>query len=253
MAWRYPRYIAHRCGGALTPENTLAGLGLAARLGFQAVEFDVMLGADGTPVLIHDETLERTTNGAGRVAESSWEALAKLDAGIKHHRAFAGESLPTLRQTLDACRSLGLAANIEIKPAAGHEAETGTAVARQVLAHAHDWSEVPLLFSSFSEVALAAALEAAPKLPRALLVEAVPTDWRLRLKRLDCHALHCAARHLQPAQAVEVTAAGFPLACYTVNRPEDAADLFAAGVSAIFTDRLDLFDPRASSRGASDR
>ena len=244
MGWRYPRFIAHRCGGALTPENTLAGLRLAARRGFRAVEFDVLLSADGLPMLIHDETLERTTNGSGCVAELPSGQLAKLDAGIKHHRAFAGEFLPTLSQTLDACRSLGLSANIEIKPATGHESETGTVVARQVLAHAHDWPEAPLLLSSFSETALAAALKEAPAVPRALLVEAVPTDWHARLQQLECMALHSAARHLQPDQASEIIAAGFPLACYTVNRPEDAAPLFAGGVTAVFTDRLDLFDPR---------
>lgn len=244
MNWRYPRVIAHRCGGALTPENTLAGLGLAARLGFQAVEFDVMLSADGRPLLIHDETLERTTDGAGKVADRSLGELSGLDAGVRHHRAFAGERLPTLLQTLDTCRALGLAANIEIKPATGLEAETGTVVARQVLDYVSNWHAAPLLFSSFSETALAAALDAAPGVPRALLVEAVPADWLLRLQRLNCLALHCAGRHLQAAQAAEIVAAGFVLACYTVNRPEDAARLFAAGASAVFSDRLDLFDPR---------
>lgn len=244
MNWEYPRFIAHRCGGALTPENTLAGLGVAARLGFRVVEFDVMLSADGMPLLIHDQTLERTTSGAGSVAELSWEELSRLDAGVKHHRAFSGEVLPTLRQTLDACRSLGLAANIEIKPASGHELATGTTVARQVRAWLNEWPDVPLLFSSFSEVALAAALEEAPEVPRALVVKFVPPDWRSRLQRLGCLALHCAARYLEPALAAEITAAGFPLVCYTVNLPDDAARLFAAGVSAVFTDRLDLFEPR---------
>ena len=244
MAWRYPRYIAHRCGGALTPENTLAGLRLAARLGYRAVEFDVMLSADGIPLLIHDQTLERTTNGSGSVADLSSGEIGKLDAGIKHHRAFAGEFLPTLGQTLQACHALGLAANIEIKPASGHESETGSVVARQVLAYAHGWPNASLLFSSFSEAALAAALEEAPELPRALVVGAVPPDWRSRLQQLECIALHCAARHLQPALAAEIIAAGYPLGCYTVNRPEDAARLFAFGVAAIITDRLDLFDPR---------
>lgn len=244
MVWNYPRVIAHRCGGALAPENTLAGLDIAARLGFRAVEFDVMLSADDMPLLIHDETLERTTNGAGSVVDLPWEALSELDAGVKHHRAFAGEVLPTLKQALDACRSLGLAANIEIKPASGHAVVTGTVVARQVRACMGDWPEAPLLFSSFSEAALAAALEEAPEVPRALVTKFVPPDWRSRLQRLECLALHCAARYLEPAQAAEITAAGFPLVCYTVNRPADAAQLFAAGVSAIFTDRLDLFDLR---------
>ena len=77
----YPRIIAHRCGGALAPENTLAGLRVAARLGCRGVEFDAMLAADGVPVLIHDETLERTTSGLGRVTDSESAQLIRLDAG----------------------------------------------------------------------------------------------------------------------------------------------------------------------------
>lgn len=245
MAWRYPRYIAHRCGGALAPENTLSGLTLAARLGFSAVEFDVMLSADGHPVLIHDQTLDRTTDGSGSVAERSSAELAALDAGIKHHRAFAGEALPTLQQTLDRCRSLNLAANIEIKPAKGHEVDTGNVVGRQVRAWAQRWREVPLLFSSFSETALLAAAEVAEEIPRALLVEAIPADWLARLRSLRCLALHCSGRQLQPALVQAVTAAGIPLACYTINRPVDATQLFAAGICTIITDRLDLFEPPA--------
>jgi len=241
--WDYARLIAHRCGGALAPENTLAGLQLAARLGFRAVEFDVMLSADGVPLLIHDETLERTTDGSGSVADTPLARLRQLDAGRWHHRAFAGERLPTLQQTLAACLDLGLAANIEIKPAAGLETQTASAVARLIEDSTQAWRDVPLLFSSFSEQALAAARAVAPALPRALLVEAIPADWRARLQRQECLALHCAASQLQLAQAAEIGAAGYPLACYTVNRPEEAERLFAAGVTAIFTDRLDLFNP----------
>lgn len=244
MGWRYPRYIAHRCGGALTPENTLAGLRLAARMGFRAVEFDVMLSADGAPVLIHDETLERTTDGSGRVAKTSMAQLRHLDAGVRQHPAFAGEPLPTLEQALDLCRALDLAANIEIKPAPEQENQTAATVARLTQTAVRQSPSSALLLSSFSEKALATAREVAAELPRALLVDDIPPDWQERLQRLDCIALNCAAGHLQLPRAAEVVAAGFPLACYTVNRPEDAARLFAAGVAAIFTDRLDLFDPR---------
>ncbi|MDP3036273.1 MAG: glycerophosphodiester phosphodiesterase family protein, partial [Rhodocyclaceae bacterium] len=85
----YPRIIAHRCGGALAPENSLAGLAIAARLGCRAVEFDVMLTADGVPLLIHDETLRRTTTGRGRVAEMTLAEIRRFDAGGPHHAAFA--------------------------------------------------------------------------------------------------------------------------------------------------------------------
>jgi glycerophosphoryl diester phosphodiesterase len=171
-----PRIIAHRCGGALAPENTLAGLRLAARLGCGGVEFDAMLAADGVPVLIHDETLERTTTGRGRVAALDSATLIRLDAGIRHHPAFAVEPLPTLDEALRLCAALGLWANVEIKPAAGQEAETGRVVARHAAA-----ATGGLLLSSFSSLALRAAAEEADCLPRALLVEAIPADWRRRM------------------------------------------------------------------------
>jgi glycerophosphoryl diester phosphodiesterase len=232
----YPHIIAHRCGGALTPENTLAGLRLAKRLGCRGVEFDAMLAADGVPVLIHDETLERTTSGRGRVADASSAELARLDAGGRHHPAFAVEPVPTLDEALRLCAALGLWANVEIKPAAGQEAETGRVVARHAAA-----AQGKLMLSSFSSAALCAAVREAAQLPRALLVEAIPLDWRQRMAEAGALALHSSARALTVEVMAEVREAGFPLACYTVNRRDDAERLFAMGVSAVFTDRPDLW------------
>lgn len=255
-SWRYPRIIAHRCGGALAPENSLAGLAVAARLGIRAVEFDVMLSADAVPVLIHDETLERTSNGQGRVADWPYERLRQLDVGSHHHRAFAGERLADLHQALAHCQALGLAANIEIKPAMGHERQTGRVVAEWASAFQRECAAaggkaVPLLFSSFSEEALDAARFVAgagagdgdgyvDPPARALLFEEIPADWQTRLRRLGCQSLHSDARHLEAGQLAEIQAAGVVLACYTVNDPVQAGQLFAAGVTAIFSDRIDL-------------
>ncbi len=232
----YPRIIAHRCGGALAPENTLAGLHVAARLGCRGVEFDAMLAADGVPVLIHDETLERTTSGRGRVAGMSSARLARLDAGCRHHPAFAAEPLPTLDDALRVCAALGLWANVEIKPSAGHEVETGRVVARHAAG-----AKGPVLLSSFSAAALCAAAEQAAALPRAMLVEAIPGDWRERMAQCGAQAVHASARALTERALQAVLAGGLPLACYTVNRRDDAERLFALGVSAVFTDRPDLW------------
>ena len=79
--WPWPRVIAHRGGGQFAPENTLAALRKGHALGFRGVEFDVMLSADAVPVLIHDETLERTTSGRGNVADTAAAVLTTLDAG----------------------------------------------------------------------------------------------------------------------------------------------------------------------------
>lgn len=236
--WRYPRLIAHRCGGALAPENTLVGLRIAARLGVKAVEFDAMLSRDGVPVLIHDETLERTTDGHGRVAETTLADLQRLDAGSYQHPSFVGESVPTLAAALALCDELKLAVNLEIKPALGQDAVTGSTVAAIAAACA---PRAGLILSSFSTMALAAAREMAPELARALLVEAIPQDWAEQLRQQGCTALHAAARQLDPARLGTVLAAGFPVACYTVNDPQEAKRLYALGVTAIFSDRPDLF------------
>lgn len=233
MSLTLPRWIAHRGGGSLAPENTLAGIRLAARLGYRAVEFDVMLSADGNPFLIHDETLERTSNGRGRVCETPDSVLRTLDAG-------QGEPLPTLAEAAVLCRQLGLLANVEIKPAAGFERQTAEVVARHC-AELWQGAEVLPLISSFSMPALGIARDLAPAIPRGLLFDRVPADWRQQMADLRGMALHCNATHVSDEVLKEADALGIPVLCYTVNRPEQADMLMARGVRAFFTDRLDLF------------
>jgi glycerophosphoryl diester phosphodiesterase len=235
MSFLPPRWFAHRGGGSLAPENTLAGIRLAARLGFKAVEFDVMLSGDGTPVLIHDETLARTTSGCGLVAETSDAALFSLDAG-------QGERIPRFSEAAALCRELGLLANVEIKPAVGYEAVTAKVVA-DLVAKLWQGAAVQPLISSFSLLALEIARDLAPVIPRGLLFEDVPADWLAELARLDGVSLHCAASLLTDAVLAEAQAAGVPVLCYTVNDPEQAKQLFRRGVSGLFTDRLDLNQP----------
>ena len=230
-----PRWFAHRGGGSLAPENTLAGIRLAARLGYRAVEFDVMLSGDGTPVLIHDETLERTTNGVGRVRDTPDSVLFALDAG-------QGEPIPRLTEAAALCRELGLLANVEIKPAAGQEVETAERVAK-LTAELWHGAPVPPLISSFSLVALEIARDLAPDIVRGVLFEAVPADWLAEIRRLQAFSLHCDADLLPDDVLAEARAKGIPVLCYTVNSENRAKMLFARGVSALFTDRLDLFAP----------
>jgi glycerophosphoryl diester phosphodiesterase len=237
-AWALPRVFAHRCGGALAPENSLAGLHLAAALGCRAVEFDVMLSADGSPWLIHDETLERTTNGSGHVCASTDAALQRLDAGSYRHRAFAGEALPSLEQAALLCRQLGLQANVEIKPAEGFAAITGEVVARRVV---ELWKGAPLpLVSSFSPEALGAARRVAPELALACLWVRTPADWLATFAEFDAFSLHCAWDKLDDETLQVARARDIPVLCYTVNERAVAESLFARGVSAVFSDRIDL-------------
>lgn len=230
-----PAIIGHRGARGHAPENTLAGLRTAKTLGIEWVEFDVMLSADGRPVLIHDETLTRTTNGEGRVAETPLEGLKALDAGSWFGPDFKGEKIPTLEETLSLLGELNLGANVEIKPAEGFEVETGRVTAEVLQRVWPDHLPAPVL-SSFKPDALAAARAQAPEFPCALLVWKFPKDWRQQLERLECTALHASQQHLTEAQAKAVLAAGYGLRVYTVNNRLLARRLFDWGVESLFTD-----------------
>ncbi|MDT3672857.1 MAG: glycerophosphodiester phosphodiesterase [Aromatoleum sp.] len=243
--WPLARVLAHRCGGGLAPENTLAGLDVAASLDCGGVEFDVMLSGSGSPVLIHDETLERTTDGRGYVAETPDDRLRQFDAGRWFGERFGGERIPTLKQAADRCIALGLSVNLEIKPSHGADEVTGRVVASDALtlwANAH----VPPLLSSFSADALSAAAKAAPALQRGLLVERIPADWLERCRSVGAVALHADAHHLTFDVVARVRACGLRVAAYTVNDPCRAYELFGWGVDCVITDRPDIVQSRDS-------
>lgn len=237
--WPLAPVLAHRCGGALAPENTLAGLAAAAALGCGGVEFDVMLSGSGSPLLIHDETLERTTDGRGCVAETSDDRLKQLDAGRWFGEAFAGERIPMLNEAAGRCIALGLSVNLEIKPSRGTDAVTGRVVA-SVASALWAGGNVPPLLSSFSVDALRAAAKAAPRLQRGLLVKQVPADWLERCRSVGAVALHVDARYLSHDAVAELRGSGLRVATYTVNDPARAQELFAWGVNCVITDRPDL-------------
>jgi len=235
MRWPYPRVLAHRGGGALAPENTLGAIRRGAALGFRGVEFDVMLAGDGTPVLIHDETVDRTTDGRGAVSAMSYAELAKFSIEGK-------ERIPTFEQAVRLCRELGLWANVEIKPALGYERRTGEAVAR---AARELWRGAPLapVLSSFSPVALAAAAAAVPELPRGMLGGRIPKHWRELMRDLGCVALHCNYRALTARIAAEAHAGGYAVLCWTVNDLRSARKLLRWGADCLVTDRIDRIGP----------
>lgn len=237
-AWPYPTLFAHRGGGALAPENTLAAMRVGKDHGYFAVEFDVKLSADSVAMLMHDETLERTTSGQGRVADHLMSDLEKLDAGSWHGPAFQGEPVPRLSAVAHYLHGLGIMANVEIKPCAAREAETGRAVASLC---AELWGDrfVKPLVSSFSVPALEAARAAVPELWIGLLVEKPDDALFALLDKLACVSLHCDHRHVTADLVRRVHAAGRRLMCYTVNDIARAEELIAWGVDGIFTDQLE--------------
>ena len=237
-AWPYPRTVAHRGAGKLAPENTLAAFRLGASFGYTAFEFDVKLSADSKSFLLHDDTLDRTTCAFGRADGLTFGELAQLDAGSWHSPTYAGEPLPALASILRVIGANHFGANVEIKPMPGHEWRTGAAVAIDVKSMWSGQGPLPLL-SSFSEIALEAAREAVPELPRALLVDVLHRDWVERLQRLDCVALDCNHRELSREVVARAHAEGFRVLCYTVNDSERAQTLFDWGVDTVITDAVD--------------
>ncbi len=241
--WPYPAFVAHRGAGRLAPENTLAALRVGHSFGYRMFEVDAKLSGDGVALLMHDATLDRTTDGRGRVDSHPFAALAQLDAGRWHSAEYAGEGIPTLdrvaRWVLDNHAML----NIEIKPSPGRERETGAAIAVDAREAWRD-AAVPPLLSSFSPVALAAAQELAPELPRALLFDELPADWLERCEALGCVALDAHHSTLARARIEQAHRASLRVLAYTVNDEERADELFDAGLDVLITDAVDRIVPR---------
>ena len=240
--WPYPRWIAHRGAGKLAPENTLAAFRLGASHGYRAFECDVKLSADGVPFLLHDATLERTTSGSGAAGDQPWAELSPLDAGGWHSRQFAGEPLPSLQAIAAFVLKNDFLLNIEIKPTPGAETLTGRVVAEHA---ARLWAgaAVPPLLSSFRPDALDAAAQAAPALPRALLLDSLWPGWQQAALSLGCVAVVSHHRLMDADLLALARRAGWRAMVYTVNELEDAQRLLALGIDGLITDAVDRFSP----------
>ena len=210
--------------------------------GYRMVECDVKLSADGVAFLLHDDTLDRTTNARGPADAFTWEMLSQLDAGSWLSREYAGERIPTFAGVAQWAIAHGVACNVEIKPMPGKESMTGTAVTLEAQRLWRD-AAVPPLLSSFSEEALAAARDAVPELPRGLLLEKIPSDWRERLSRLGCTALDPDYRELTAEIVAAAREAAYRVVTYTPNDPRVVARLVNWGVDTLITDAIDVIAP----------
>jgi len=236
--------IAHRGYSERTPENTLAALRAAIDAGADAIEFDLHVTRDGSPVLFHDFTLERTTDGRGRIDETTLQQLRELDAGAWFGDAFRGEHVPTLVEALE----LAAAARAPHGPLRTLYPEIkgwrDDADIRAIVAALQDtgWLEHAVVISLDWD-ALAAVREAAP----GLRIGFVYDDPRLHeeavaLAAEDGRALIDPDHRLLLRDPGLVSAArgrGIELACWTVNDPDDALRLLDMGVRRLTTNRVD--------------
>ncbi len=239
MTLKIPKIIGHRGCAAYAPENTLEGLHTAADMGVEWVEFDVKLTKDHIPVLFHDDTLERTTNGHGLVAETTYEDIKQLEAGSWFGDSFAGIKIPTLEEAIDVLIDRNLGLNLEIKPCPGREKETAE-VALDILSQYWDDHE-RLLISSFSHVSVEVARDMATDWYRDLVLPPEwPENWAELADYLDVSAIGVEGNNCTRDQINELLALKKPIMAYTINDPDRARLLQSWGVDSFFSDAPDV-------------
>ena len=242
LDWPYPRWIAHRGAGKLAPENTLAAFKLGASHGYRMFECDVKLSSDGVPFLLHDDALDRTTNGLGVAGLQTWETLQNLDAGSWHSSDYSGEVIPSLDIIAAYCLDNDFDLNIEIKPTTGADSITGEVVAKHAERLWRNSRRKPLL-TSFKPDALTAAKKAAPSLPRGLLLHELWKGWLETALVIDCRAIICNHRLWDKSSVTQARSAEFKTLSYTVNDAAEVQRLLGLGTDGIITDRVDIFKP----------
>lgn len=239
MPLKLPKIIGHRGACGYAPENTLESIKTAHSMGVEWVELDVMLTRDLVPVIFHDDTLDRTTNGSGNVADKDWEDIRHLEAGSWFADSFAGAKIPTLEETLELLIELGMGLNLEIKPTPGKEVETAE-VALDYLSRVWDDHD-RLLISSFSHVSLETAMDMAPDWRRGLLLDTewIP-NWKEIAEHLDASVVNIDGNACTREQVEDIIDFGKPILAYTINDPRRARALYSWGVDGVFTDVPDV-------------
>jgi glycerophosphoryl diester phosphodiesterase len=240
MTLKIPKIIGHRGAAAYAPENTLEGLHTAADMGIDWVEFDVKLTKDGVPILFHDESLERTTNGGERlVAQVTYEEIKELEAGSWFADSFAGAKIPTLEEAIDVLIQRGLGVNVEIKPCPGREKETAEAALDILSQYWEDHDR--LLISSFQHVSLETAFDMAEDWHRSLLLgKEWPENWKELAEYLKVSTVNIDGREVERDQVEEIIDLGLPILAYTINTQEEARKLLSWGVDGFFSDNPDI-------------
>lgn len=219
---------AHRGASADAPENTLAAFSLAEQQGADGIELDVQLSRDGVPVILHDERLERTSNGRGRVDRVAWRELRDLDVGSWFAPEFSAERLPSLADVLSWADDR-LQLNLEVKD---------SSAARALLGLLRDFPRARVLVSSFDHRLLAALRYAAPRLPLGFLNDR--RFWRRSLQRaVAARALsfHPRAEHVSLPMLAACREQRLAVYPWTVDSVSFATRLRRLGVNGVFSNR----------------
>ncbi|MFY3793295.1 glycerophosphodiester phosphodiesterase [Ureibacillus sp. MALMAid1270] len=234
----YMTNIAHRGASAYAPENTMSAFYKAIQMGADYIEFDVQMSKDGIPVIIHDSTLNRTTNGNGYISDYTLKQLKSLDAGSWYGKEYVGETIPTLDEFLV---EFGGKVNILIElkyPELYPGIEEKVAITlREFNLVQYDSHEV--IIQSFNHESLKLSKKLLPEIPHAVLVS---KDWR----KITIHQLEEIATfadyfnpslNMVTSELVElVHHTNMSMYAYTVRNPSEAGRLYSLGVDGIITD-----------------
>ena len=230
--------FGHRGLSSLAPENTMAAFRCAVDHQVTWVEADVDVIADGTVIICHDSTLDRTTNRTGRYDDLTAADLAGIDAGGWFSPRFVGEPLPALSDLIDLMNDSGLNANIEIKPN-----ETGKEATLRLIDGVITQLErlrpgAQVIVSSFNHVLLHLFKQRAPKVPVGCLYEShtLSDDWRSTLEIVGADYIHPEESGLTRQRVQAFRRAGYGVNVWTVNSLSRANELFNWGASGIFSD-----------------
>lgn len=224
---------AHRGSSGTHPENTLAAFKEAARLPIFGVEFDVHLTKDGQPVVIHDETIDRTSSGSGFVKDSTLAELKVYDFGGWFSEDHKGERIPTLEEVLLVFAETTHHLNIELKS----DIFPYDTMEEKVLALVHDLHlEARVVISSFNHEAIRKVKSLKPEVQTAVLLGSILVDPLRYMRNVPSEALHLHYPAALRPTAKKTIEDGGIVRVFTVNEREQAEALQAIGVQAIFTD-----------------
>lgn len=218
-----PHIIGHRGACGYAPENTEVSFRSAQELGIRWVEFDVMLAKCGEAVVIHDTTVDRTTNGKGPVIDYSLAELQQLNAGEWFDKHFHGEKIPRFIDVMNFLQQHRMYAVIEMKPYPGYEKETADTIFKLLT---NSFNLTQQIISSFSLQSLQRARELSSDVHLGLGVH----QWDFNCEK-EAHDLHCQSIHinhkiLTPEKISAIKSNGFEVFAYTVNESSRAKELF---------------------------
>lgn len=222
--WR----IGHRGACGTMPENTLASFRKALELGVDGIEFDVQMSGDGEPVVIHDDTLERTTNGHGSVSDYTLAQLQRLDAG---RGQVTGETIPALHEVMELvdrrCRLF-----IELK------SELVTPVVCDMIAYyiGRGWSYDQLLVCSFDHLQLVSVNVMNPDIKTCALMCGIPVSLAACASDAGAYAINPDVHHLSRRLVEDAHARNLKVVTYTANDPKHIAYARELGVDGIISD-----------------